>query len=33
LGEVLGQGAFGEVRKCLSRAGKVTRAVKVIKKE
>jgi calcium-dependent protein kinase len=30
---LLGQGAFGEVRKCLNRDTKVTRAVKLIKKE
>ena len=29
----MGNGSFGEVRKCLSRAGQVSRAVKIIKKE
>lgn len=33
LGQVLGTGAFGEVRKCVSRTSKVIRAVKIIKKE
>lgn len=33
IGQLLGQGAFGEVRKCLNRDTKVTRAVKLIKKE
>jgi len=30
---VLGTGAFGEVRKCVSRTSKLIRAVKIIKKE
>lgn len=33
LGQVLGTGAFGEVRKCVSRTSKLIRAVKIIKKE
>ena len=33
LGQLLGQGAFGEVRKCINRNTKVIRAVKLIKKE
>ena len=33
IGQMLGQGAFGEVRKCLHRDTKATRAVKLIKKE
>lgn len=33
IGQLLGQGAFGEVRKCLNRDTKVTRAVKLIKKD
>jgi len=30
---LLGQGGYGEVRKCVSRSDKVVRAVKIIKKE
>jgi len=30
---LLGQGAYGEVRKCIHRTTKVIRAVKLIKKE
>lgn len=30
---LLGQGAYGEVRKCISRSDKVVRAVKIIRKE
>lgn len=33
LGQLLGQGAFGEVRKCINRNTKAIRAVKLIKKE
>ena len=33
LGQLLGQGAFGEGRKCINRNTKVIRAVKLIKKE
>ena len=33
IGQMLGQGAFGEVRKCTTRDTKVIRAVKLIKKE
>jgi len=33
LGKVLGVGAFGEVRLCMTKAGKVKRAVKLIKKD
>ena len=33
MGQVLGQGAFGEVRVCMGRAAKTKRAVKIIKKE
>lgn len=33
IGNVLGQGAFGEVRKCINRTTKVIRAVKLIRKE
>ena len=33
MGNLLGQGAFGEVRKCQNRTTKVIRAVKIIKKE
>ena len=33
MGVLLGQGGFGEVRKCISRKDKVVRAVKIIKKE
>jgi calcium-dependent protein kinase len=30
---LLGQGGYGEVRKCVSRSDKVVRAVKIIRKE
>lgn len=33
LGILLGQGGYGEVRKCVSRTEKHVRAVKIIKKE
>lgn len=33
MGNMLGQGAFGEVRKCMNRATKAVRAVKIIKKD
>ena len=33
IGNVLGNGAFGEVRKCINRTTKVIRAVKLIRKE
>ena len=33
LGQLLGQGAFGEVRKCINRNTKIIRAVKLIKKD
>lgn len=33
IGQLLGQGAFGEVRKCINRKSRVIRAVKLIKKE
>jgi calcium-dependent protein kinase len=33
VGKVLGVGAFGEVRLCMSKAGKIKRAVKLIKKD
>ena len=33
MGNLLGQGAFGEVRKCQNRQSKAIRAVKIIKKE
>ena len=33
IGQLLGQGAYGEVRKCIHRTTKVIRAVKLIKKE
>lgn len=29
----MGNGSFGEVRKCITRGGSATRAVKIIKKE
>ena len=33
IGQLLGQGAFGEVRKCINRKTKVIRAVKLVRKE
>jgi len=33
MGQMLGQGAFGEVRKCQNRSTKTVRAVKIIRKE
>ena len=33
MGNLLGQGAFGEVRKCQNRSTKAIRAVKIIKKD
>ena len=33
IGNTLGQGAFGEVRKCIHRTTKVIRAVKLIRKD
>ena len=33
IGQVLGTGAFGEVRKCINRTTKVIRAVKLIRKD
>ena len=33
MGQLLGQGAFGEVRKCQNRSTKTVRAVKIIRKE
>ena len=33
IGNLLGQGAFGEVRKCINRKTKVIRAVKLVRKE
>lgn len=33
IGNVLGQGAFGEVRKCINRITKAIRAVKLIRKD
>ena len=33
LGQLLGQRAYGEVRKCINRNTKIIRAVKVIKKD
>ena len=33
MGQMLGQGAFGEVRKCQNRQTKTVRAVKIIRKE
>mmetsp|Transcript_1056 Transcript_1056/g.1953 ORF Transcript_1056/g.1953 Transcript_1056/m.1953 type:complete len:494 (-) Transcript_1056:28-1509(-) len=33
IGQLLGQGAFGEVRKCINRKTRVIRAVKLIRKE
>jgi calcium-dependent protein kinase len=33
IGQMLGAGAFGEVRKCIKRSSKVIRAVKLIRKD
>ena len=33
IGAMLGQGAFGEVRKCVQRTTKVARAVKIIRRD